>query len=113
MTAIADLRAKAEEKYPNYTIELESGDLVLTGIMSLTDEQLTAFTKAQAELQELDEGTDMAALKAGFIDLFVGVANKPDFARTELAKEDLGVLAVILEEYAGALAAGQKSEDGS
>lgn len=113
MTAIADLRRKAEEKYPSYPIELDAGTLVLTGIMSLSDEQLTSFTKAQAELSKLDEGTDMLALKNGFVDLFAGVANNPDLARSELPKEDLGVLAVILEEYAGALNAGSKSEDAS
>lgn len=113
MTAIADLRAKAEEKYPSYPIELEAGTVTLTGIMSLSDEQLDTFTKAQAELAKLDEGSDMLALKNGFIDLFAGVADNPELARAELVKEDLGVLAVILEEYAGALNAGAKSADAS
>lgn len=113
MTAIAELRRKANEKYPSYSIELDEGTVVLTGIMSLTDAQLKSFTDAQAELTKLDEGTDMAALKAGFVDLFAGVADNPVLARTALSREDLGVLTVILEEYAGALNAGAKSEDGS
>lgn len=113
MTAIADIRAKAAAKYPSYSIDLDAGTVVLTGIMSLSDEQLASFTEAQAKLGKLDEGTDMAALKVGFLDLFSGVADNPELARTELAKEDLGVLAVILEEYAGALNEGTKSETAS
>lgn len=113
MTAIAELRRKASEKYPSYPIEVDEGTVTLTGIMSLTDDQLKSFTEAQATLAKLDEGTDMAALKTGFVDLFAGVADNPELARTALAREDLGVLTVILEEYAGALNAGTKSEDGS
>lgn len=113
MTAIADLRAKAAAKYPSFPIELDEGTVVLTGIMSLTDAQLASFTEAQNELTKADEGTDMAKLKESFLDLFEGVADNPELARTELAKEDLGVLSVILEEYAGALSEGTKSADAS
>lgn len=111
MPAISALRNKSAEKYPAYPLDFENGDTVtLKSIMDLDDAALKIFSDSQKRLAEVEESDDLALLRSEFVDVLAQVSDNPEAVRRGLAKETLGVITVVFEEYTESLNAGTKSE---
>jgi septation ring formation regulator EzrA len=111
MTAIAELRKKAAEKFDGYTLELETGTVVLKSLLSMDEKETAAFNKAQKSLVELDdETTDVEVLRKQFVDCLVSVAADKRQARKLLSGESIAFLMVVFEDYGATLAEATKSE---
>lgn len=112
MTAIAELRKKAAEKFDGFVLDFENGDSVrLKSLLALNEKEFDAFTKAQADLTDTDEAedTDVDAVRARFVDCLVAVADDKRRARKNLTGESIAFLMVVFEEYAGTLNDAAKS----
>lgn len=120
MTAIAELRKKAAEKFDSYTVEFENDTLRLKNVLELDGQEVAKFSAAQKALTEMDEeepeGEDINAqidgIRTQFVDCLVMLAEDKRKARKLLSNESIALLMVILEEY-GASAADASKSDGS
>lgn len=112
MTAIAELRKKAAEKFDGYTIEFENGDVVrLKSLLGMSEKETDAFNKAQKALTELDEEeTEVDSVRSQFVDCLVAVSEDKRKARKNFAGESIAFLMVVFEEYVGTLNEATKSE---
>lgn len=111
MTAIAELRKKAAEKFEGYEVDFGSEKLALKSMLNLDEKELNTFSAAQAKLSALDdEETDVEVVRAQFVDCLVTVAADKRKARKLLSGESIAVLMVILEEYGESVSEATKSE---
>lgn len=111
MSAISEIRAKAAEKYPAYTLDLDTGESVtLKSIMELDDKALADFSETQKRLTELETSEDLAGLRTEFVTALAQVSDNPTAVRENLSKETLGVVAVLFEEYTASLNDASKSK---
>lgn len=113
MTAIAELRKKAAEKFDGFVVEFENGDSVrFKSLLALNEKEYSEFEAAQKSLTSLDEkDAEVPAVRTQFINCMVSVAEDKRRARKNLTGESIAFLMVIFEEYAGSLADAAKSED--
>jgi hypothetical protein len=112
MTAIAELRKKAAEKFDGYVLDFENGDIVrLKSLLALDEKEFTKFQASQKALTELDdEGAELDSVRAQFVDCLVSVSDDKRKARKNLTGESIAFLMVVFEEYAGMLNDAAKSE---
>lgn len=111
MTAIAELRKKAAEKFESFTIEFESETVQLKNLLNLNEKEMKAFTDTQKALTELDdEEAEVDAVRTQFVDCLVTVAEDKRKARKLLGGESIAVLMAILEEYGASAADAAKSD---
>lgn len=114
MTALSALRQKALDEYPGFPLEFDSGDgVLLKSFMTLDDTELKLFNQSQKRLSSLDEGEDVEALKAEFVNILAGVSTDKAATAKELDKESFGTLALLFKEYASSAQDASKSTDGS
>lgn len=115
MTAIAELRKRAADKYPGFPIEFDNGtSTVLKSLLSLSKEELKKFDASQKRLAALEEdkteGVEvLEKTRAELVDCLVSVATDKATARKGLAEEGLDLLSVVFEEYSGTANAAAKS----
>lgn len=112
MTAIAELRKMAAEKFEGYSVDFGSDTLVLKNMLNLDDKEMSKFTEYQKSLTERDEedDTDVEAFKNEFVECLVTVAEDKRKARKLLSSESIAVLMVILEEYGASVSEATKSD---
>jgi hypothetical protein len=112
MTAIAELRKKAAEKFDGYVLDFENGDVVrLKSLLALDEKEFIKFQASQKALTELDdEGAELDSVRAQFVDCLVSVSDDKRKARKNLTGESIAFLMVVFEEYAGMLNDAAKSE---
>ena len=111
MTAIAELRKKAAEKFDGFLIEFESDTVRLKSLLVLNEKEMATFTASQKALTELDEeDSDVDAVRAQFVDCLVSVAEDKRKARKLLAGESIALMMVVLEEYGASVNEASKSE---
>jgi ABC-type Mn2+/Zn2+ transport system ATPase subunit len=113
MTALSAFRTKAAEKHVAFPIDLDEGETVtLKSILMLDEVELKLFNESTKRLAAMDEDeSDLEELREEFISTLSGVSSDKAKLAQALAKEPLGVLTVIFEDYAGALSDGTKSKD--
>lgn len=111
MTAIAELRKKAAEKFEGFKVEFESDTVLLKSLLDLNEKEMASFTAAQKALTELgEEEQDVEVVRSQFVDCLVVVAEDKRKARKLLSGESIALLMVILEEYGASVAEASKSE---
>lgn len=111
MSTLSAIRAKAAEKYPAYTLDLENGVTVtLKSIMDLTDYALESFSESQKRLASLEEADDLGLLKAEFVKVLADVSDNPTAVHSILDRETLGIITTIFTEYTESLNDAAKSE---
>lgn len=111
MTAIAELRKKAAEKFEGYKVEFESDTLLLKSLLALDEKEMGKFTAAQKALTELDEEeAEVESVRTQFVECLISVAEDKRKARKLLAGESIALLMVILEEYGASVNEASKSE---
>jgi len=113
MTAIAELRKKAAEKFDGYVLDFENGDVVrLKSLLALDEKEFQKFQASQKALTEMDdkEDTELDDVRAQFVDCLVSVSDDKRRARKNLTGESIAFLMVVFEEYAGMLNDAAKSE---
>jgi antitoxin component HigA of HigAB toxin-antitoxin module len=111
MTAIAELRKKAAEKFDGYTVEFENDTLHLKSLLALNDAEMKKFTAAQKALTELDEEeAEVEAVRDQFVECLVSAAEDKRKARKLLGGESIALLMVVLEEYGASVSEATKSE---
>lgn len=111
MTAIAELRKKAAEKFVGFPIEFETETILLKSLLALDEKEMAKFTAAQKALTELDEeGAEVDSVRAQFVECLVTVAEDKRKARKLLSGESIALLMVILEEYGASVNEASKSE---
>lgn len=113
MTAIAELRKLAAEKFDGYTLEFENGDVVrLKSLLGMSEKETEAFNKAQKTLTDLDEDeeAEVDSVRAQFVDCLVAVAEDKRKARKNFSGESIAFLMVVFEEYVGTLNEATKSD---
>jgi|SRR6476620_2436993 len=113
MTAIAELRKKAAEKFEGFVIEFETDTVRLKNLIALDEKETAKFNSIQkllTDLDENDEDTDVENYRAQLVDCLVSVAEDKRKARKFLGPESVALLMVILEEYGASIAAATKSE---
>jgi hypothetical protein len=111
MTAIAELRKKAADKFEGYTVEFESDALRLKSLLALDEKEMEKFSKAQKTLTELDEEeAEVDSVRSQFVECLISVAEDKRKARKLLGGESIALLMVILEEYGASINEASKSE---
>lgn len=112
MTAIAELRKKAAEKFEGYSVDFGTDTLVLKNMLNLDEKEMSKFTATQKSLTERDEedDTDVEAFKAEFVECLVAVAEDKRKARKLLSGESIALLMVVLEEYGASVSEATKSD---
>lgn len=112
MTAIAELRKKAAEKFDGFVLDFENGDSVrLKSLLALDEKEFEKFQASQKALTERDEEeAELDSVRAQFVDCLVSVADDKRRARKNLGGESIAFLMVVFEEYAGMLNDAAKSE---
>lgn len=111
MTAIAELRKKAAEKFESFVLEYENETVRLKNLLALSEKETAAFTASQKALTELDEeAQDVDQVRAQFVECLVSVAEDKRKARRLFAQESIAVLMVVLEEYGASVNEASKSE---
>lgn len=113
MTAIAELRKKAAEKFQGFEVEFETEKLRLKNLLALDEKETAKFNATQkllTELDENDEDTDVEKYRAQLVDCLVSVAEDKRKARKLLGPESVALLMVVLEEYGESIAEATKSE---
>lgn len=111
MTAIAELRKKAAEKFNGFTVEFETDTLRLKSLLNLDEKEMTKFTAAQKALTELDEEeAEVDSVRNQFVECLITVAEDKRKARKLLAGESIALLMVVLEEYGASVNEASKSE---
>lgn len=111
MTAIAELRKKAAEKFSGFKIEYDNDTVLLKSLLALDEKEMTKFTAAQKSLTELDEeDAEVDSVRTQFVECIVMVAEDKRKARKYLAGESIAFLMVVLEEYGASINEASKSE---
>lgn len=111
MTAIAELRARAAEKFEGYTVDFGTEKVLLKSLLALDEKEMAKFSDTQKALTELDEeGTDVDAVRSQFVECLVSVAQDKRKARKLLSGESIALLMVVLEEYGASINEASKSE---
>lgn len=113
MTGIAyeALLEEAEREYPAYPITFPDGTVVrLRSSLDLNDEETKELDAIQAKLKELDESSNVSALRDEFIKALVLVADNPETAQARFGNAPLKVLVVLFNKYSAELTASAKSE---
>jgi hypothetical protein len=113
MTAIAELRKKAAEKFEGFEVEFETDTVRLKNLLALDEKETANFNATQkflTELDESDEDSDVDKYRAQLVDCLVSVAEDKRKARKLLGHESVALLMVILEEYGASIAEATKSE---
>lgn len=111
MTAIAELRQKAAEKFKGYPVDFGTDTVIFKSMLTMDEKELNQFSEAQAKLTKLDEEeTDVDIVRKEFVDCLVSVAEDKRKARKFLAGESIATLMVIFEDYGAFLGEASKSE---
>jgi septation ring formation regulator EzrA len=111
MTAIAELRKKAAEKFQGFVVEFESDTLRLKSLLALDEKEMEKFSKAQKTLTELDEEeAEVTSVRDQFVECLVAVAEDKRKARKLLGGESIALLMIVLEEYGASVNEASKSE---
>lgn len=111
MTAIAELRKKAAEKFTGYLVEFETDSVRLKSLLALNEDEMKKFTAAQKALTEVDgEDTDVDVFRAQIVDCLITVAEDKRKAKKLLSGESIALLMVVLEEYGASVSEASKSE---
>jgi hypothetical protein len=111
MTAIAELRKKAAEKFEGYTVEFESDSVRLKSLLALDEKEMEKFSKAQKTLTELDEEeAEVDSVRSQFVECLVAVAEDKRKARKLLGGESIALLMIVLEEYGASVNEASKSD---
>lgn len=102
MASILELRKKAEDQFPGYPVDFEDGSrIILKSSANFSEAERDAFNdKVEAvKALENDEGADIKAAHAAFVDSLASVSDDPDLATELLTKESTALLTVIFDEY--------------
>jgi hypothetical protein len=111
MTAIAELRKKAAEKFDSYVVEFENDTVRLKSLLALDEKEMEKFTASQKALTEMEgEETDIELVRAQFVECLLSVAEDKRKARKLLSGESIALLTVVLEEYGASASEASKSE---
>lgn|ERR1051326_7593520 len=111
MTAIAELRKRAAEKFEGYTVDFGTDTVLLKSLLALDEKEMAKFTTAQKTLTELDEEeADVEDVRSQFVECLVSVADDKRKARKLLGGESIALLMIVLEEYGASAAEATKSE---
>lgn len=111
MTAIAELRKKAAEKFEGFVLEFENETVCLKNLLALSEKETATFSASQKALTELDDdGQDIDSVRSQLVECLVSVAEDKRKARKVFAQESIAVLMVILEEYGASVNEASKSE---
>lgn len=113
MTGIAydALLEEAEREYPSYPITFPDGTVVrLRSSLDLNDAETKELDEIQTKLNELDESSNVSALRSEFVKALVLVSDNPDTAQARFGDSPLKVLVVLFKKYSKELNASAKSE---
>ncbi|MGZ3140799.1 phage tail assembly protein [Lentzea chajnantorensis] len=115
----AQLQAEADDRYGNYEIELDNGDVaVLLPLLRLPDSKRDHIEKLLGqiiELQDTPKGEDTkgrsAQLRTAVREFFRQVAQtkKPVDELLRRCGDDLGLLLTLIEDFVAATQAGEAS----
>jgi len=116
MTGIAytALLEEAEREYPSFPIQFPDGtEIRLRSSLDLNDEETQELSGIQTKLGELDESSNVSALRAEFVRALVLVSDNPEAAQAKLGEAPLKVLVVLFKKYSEGLGGAAKSEGSS
>lgn len=102
MSAITELRKKAEEKFPGYPVDFEDGTSIkLKAATNFTESEREAFNERVQVIESYtkEDGVTSTQAHTDLVEALASVADDADKARVELAKESIALLYVIFDEY--------------
>ena len=102
MSAITELRKKAEAKFPGYPVDFEDGSrIILKSSANFSESEREDFDARVSEVRALENNEDAKTsdLHRLFVEALASVSDNHEKAQTELAKESVALLTVVFEEY--------------